>query len=67
MPNKRENDYTAWLQKVDEDEFAAYVTTRYAGDYPEFTLDECKKGYEAALRVKEYVIEKIYGSAAKQI
>lgn len=64
MPDKKERNYAAWLQ---------YVTARYPGDYPEFTLDECKKAYEAALRIKKFVVDKIWdkniqkdhGSAAK--
>ena len=33
-----------------------YVETRYPGDYPEFSLDECKEAYQSALRVKEFVL-----------
>lgn len=36
-----------------------YVETRYPGDYPEFSLTECKDAYEAALRIKEFVLKKI--------
>ncbi len=35
-----------------------YVETRYPGDYPEFTLDECRKALEASARVKEFVLSK---------
>ncbi len=31
-----------------------YVSTRYPGDFPEFTLRECKEAYEASKRVKEF-------------
>lgn len=36
-----------------------YVETRYPGDYPEFTLTECQEAYEAALRIKDFVLNKI--------
>lgn len=36
-----------------------YVETRYPGDYPEFTLEECAEAQKAALRVKEFVSERI--------
>lgn len=36
-----------------------YIETRYPGDIPEFSLPECKKGYESALRIKEFVLRKI--------
>lgn len=36
-----------------------YIETRYPGEYPEFTKQECGEAYEAALRVREFVIEKI--------
>ena len=36
-----------------------YIETRYPGDYPEFTKEECEKAFEAALRVKRFVTDKI--------
>lgn len=36
-----------------------YVESRYPGDYPEFTLQDTKKALEAALIVKDFVLEKI--------
>lgn len=36
-----------------------YVGTRYPTDVPEFTFKECEKAFEAALRIKEFVLEKI--------
>ena len=36
-----------------------YIETRYPGDYPEFTLDECEKAQRAALRIKEFMLTKI--------
>lgn len=36
-----------------------YVETRYPGDVPEFTLEECEKALEAAKRIKEFVLEKV--------
>lgn len=36
-----------------------YFETRYAGDYPEFTFQEARKAYEAAKRIKNFVLDKI--------
>lgn len=36
-----------------------YVTTRYPGDYPEFTWDIAEQAFEAAIKVKRFVSEKI--------
>lgn len=36
-----------------------YIETRYPGDVPEFTINECRDAFEAALRVKEFVLRKI--------
>lgn len=36
-----------------------YVETRYPGDYPEFTFEECREAFEAATRIKEFVLDKI--------
>lgn len=36
-----------------------YIETRYPGDYPQFSLEEGQKAFEAALRVKEFVLSKI--------
>lgn len=38
---------------------AFYVETRYPADMPEFTLSQAKAAYEAALRIKEFVMLKI--------
>jgi len=35
-----------------------YVETRYPGDIPEFSVDECKKALEAAIRIRDFVVEK---------
>jgi HEPN domain-containing protein len=32
-----------------------YIETRYPGDYPEFTADEAREAFGAALRIKEFV------------
>jgi len=37
-----------------------YIETRYPGDYPQFSLQECQKAHEAAMRVKDFVLEKIH-------
>ena len=37
-----------------------YVETRYPGDWPEgFSVVECKQAFEAAKRIKEFVLKKI--------
>ncbi|MBI2591167.1 MAG: HEPN domain-containing protein [Candidatus Brennerbacteria bacterium] len=36
-----------------------YIETRYPGDYPEFNFEEAQKSYEAAKRIKEFVLGKI--------
>lgn len=37
-----------------------YIETRYPGDFPEFTLIEAQKAFEAVSRIKEFVLSKIY-------
>lgn len=39
-----------------------YTETRYPGDIPEFNLSECQKAFEAAIRIKEFVLAKIKSS-----
>jgi HEPN domain-containing protein len=36
-----------------------YITSRYPDDTPEFGLGECREAFEAALRIKEFVMKKI--------
>ncbi len=36
-----------------------YVETRYPGDIPDFSVEECRKAFEAAGRIKEFVLNKI--------
>jgi len=36
-----------------------YIETRYPGDYPEFTWQEGEQAYEAAKKIKEFVLSKI--------
>ncbi len=36
-----------------------YIETRYVGDFPEFSWDDAEKAYEAAKRIKEFVLEKV--------
>lgn len=36
-----------------------YIETRYPGDYPDFTKDDAQKAYDAALRIKEFVLKNI--------
>lgn len=36
-----------------------YVPTRYPGDYPEFNWQEAEKAFEAATRIKNFVLSKI--------
>ena len=34
-----------------------YIETRYPGDFPDFTPQECREAFESALRVKEFVLK----------
>ena len=36
-----------------------YIETRYPGEYPEFTLQEAQMAFEAAKRIKEFVLKKV--------
>lgn len=36
-----------------------YIITRYPADYPEFSWKDAQEAYEAALRVKDFVLNKI--------
>lgn len=36
-----------------------YIETRYPGDYPEFTWEECQKACEIILRLEDFVLGKI--------
>lgn len=36
-----------------------YIQTRYPGDYPELTWDDCQKAYDIAKDLKEFVINKL--------
>lgn len=36
-----------------------YVETRYPGDYPEFSWQDAKEAFDATLRIKEFILEKI--------
>lgn len=36
-----------------------YVETRYPGDYPDFFWEDAEKAYAAAVRIKEFVLDKI--------
>jgi len=36
-----------------------YIETRYPGEYPEFTLQEAQAAFEAAVRIKEFVLRKV--------
>lgn len=36
-----------------------YFETRYPGDYPEFTWEEAEQAYEAATKIKQFVLSKI--------
>ncbi len=36
-----------------------YAATRYPGDYPEFSFNECQTAFKAALRVKKFVLKKL--------
>ncbi|MDO9231005.1 MAG: HEPN domain-containing protein [bacterium] len=36
-----------------------YIETRYPGDFPEFSWTEAKEAFEAAKKIKEFVLAKI--------
>ncbi len=36
-----------------------YFETRYPGDYPEFTVEEAKAAFEAAARIKNFVLKRL--------
>lgn len=36
-----------------------YITTRYPTDVPEFTLSQAKEAFDAAQKIKNFVIDKI--------
>lgn len=38
---------------------AFYIPTRYPGDYPEFSWQEAEQAFEAALRIKNFVLGKV--------
>ncbi len=37
-----------------------YFETRYPGDYPEFSWKEAEEAFAAALRIKEFILNKIH-------
>lgn len=36
-----------------------YIETRYVGDYPEFSWEDAEKAFEAATKIKNFVLEQI--------
>ena len=36
-----------------------YITTRYPGDYPEFNWKEAEKAFRSAIKIKNFVLEKL--------
>ncbi len=38
-----------------------YLTSRYPDDYQEFSYEEAERAYQAALKVKDFVLERIKG------
>ncbi len=36
-----------------------YIATRYPGDYPEFFWQDAEKAFQSALKIKEFVLDKI--------
>jgi HEPN domain-containing protein len=36
-----------------------YIETRYPGDYPEFSFKDAQEAFEAALRIKDFILGKI--------
>ncbi|OGN27968.1 MAG: hypothetical protein A2941_02980 [Candidatus Yanofskybacteria bacterium RIFCSPLOWO2_01_FULL_49_17] len=37
-----------------------YIETRYPGDYPEFTWEECKRAFNTAAEIVEFVKESVF-------
>lgn len=51
------------FEKLKEDAFYLgrfYIETRYPGDIQQFTVEEAKNAYEAALRVKRFTLEMVH-------
>ena len=36
-----------------------YIETRYVGDYPDFSWDDAEEAYDAAKKIKEFVLGKV--------
>lgn len=36
-----------------------YAQTRYPGDYPDFSWEDAEKAFDSAIKIKEFVIERI--------
>lgn len=36
-----------------------YVSTRYPGDYPQFSFKDCKDAFKKALKIKNFILERI--------
>ena len=36
-----------------------YIETRYVGDYPEFSWNDAGKAFESAIKIKNFVLDKI--------
>ncbi len=36
-----------------------YIETRYVGDYPDFSWEDAEKAYEAAKKIKDFVLREI--------
>lgn len=36
-----------------------YIATRYPGDYPEFFWQDAEKAFQSAVKIKEFVLDKI--------
>ncbi|MEK9135263.1 MAG: HEPN domain-containing protein [Patescibacteria group bacterium] len=37
-----------------------YVATRYPGEYPQFSFEEAKEAIERAIKIKDFVLEKVF-------
>ena len=57
MQNDSEKNHLKWFAKAEEDELS--IRTRYPGDVPEFTMEECRAAFEAALIVKGFALKKV--------
>jgi HEPN domain-containing protein len=55
---KKIDDQFENLRKEAEELSEFYITTRYPGDYPQFTFKDAEKAFKGALKIKEFILRK---------